>query len=209
MGQLEKFVEKTIKANNARFEKSESLISEISHKVERASSAIQSVTIKLITADLPEMLSKMELDVDNKVEQKANQIKQEFNNRLSKLLTLNEVKNMCDSSVAQCINEGKLATTAKINEIINRIGALHIGTSPAFENKIKHLEKEIIDLKEMNKKLETKLQENSPTGPLSDEDKRVWENFKHKTEIALDDLPALKGDLSESLKNSAILRCLK
>lgn len=202
MVHFEKFVEKNIKKTTARFEKNEAEISEISHKAERALSAALSVDNKIqsVTAELLAMLSKMESDVDNKIKFKANQIKHELNTKVSKLPTLNEVKNMCDSSVAQCINEGKLATRAELTEINNKIGGLKIGISPDFDNKIKRLEQEITGLKEKNKLLETKMQTNPSTGLISNADKVVWETFKQKTESALDDLPALKGDLADSLK---------
>lgn len=54
MGEFEKFVEKTFKQYDARLEKNETVISEISHKADRASSAAHSVDIKIqsITAEL-------------------------------------------------------------------------------------------------------------------------------------------------------------
>lgn len=207
MRHLEKFVEKTIKSNNAQFEKNESMISEISTRVDRAFSEISGVDRKLqsVTAEFPEMLSKMESDMDMKIAQNINQTKHEFNTRLTKFPTLNDVKNMCDSSVAQCINEGKLVTRAELNEVNIKMGALNLGASPELDNRIKHLESEIHTLKEMNKKFNTKLQANPPTCPVSDADKHAWENFRRKTEAALDDLPILKGDVAESLKTVSSL----
>lgn len=88
----------------------------------------------------------------------------------------------------------------ELADLNKKIGSMKAGSTPNLDDKIKYMEKEISDLKRANKKLEDAVFNNPPTGSISETDKKVWDSFRHKTEAALDDLPALKGDLAESLK---------
>lgn len=206
MAHHEKFVEKTIKSMTARFETNEAKISALSQKVVRNHSDIHEQVdqrIQSITAEFPEMFSKMEKDVDCKIDVKTNKIQHDLQSRISKLPTLNEVKDFCDSSIRQCANDGKLANRADIIEINRKLEALSTGITPQNDHKLKALELEISNLKIKNKDLEASLNflhTNPPTGALSEADKKNWENFKSKTEAVLDDLPSLRGDVAESLK---------
>lgn len=206
MAQHEKFVEKNIKSTNARFEANESKIAALSLKVDQNFSEIHlqvDQRIQSITAEFPGMLSKMERDVDTKIDLRENKIQTDFHSQLSKVPTLNDVKDFCDSSIRQCVNEGKLVSRTDLIEINRKLEALSVGITPLSDDKFKALETEITNLKRKNKDLETSLNSlhtNPPTGALSESDKKNWENFKSKTEAVLDDLPTLKGDLAESLK---------
>lgn len=203
LGKLELYVGENIKKINARFDQNEHKISDLSHKINQTKSELYSHVddrIQNITSEFPEMLSKMERDVDAKIGYSIGKVENEFHSRLSKLPTTNEVKNLCELSVQQCITEGKLASRADLNEINKKLGALKLDNYPNYDEKINQLEKDIASLKEMNKGLEASLKTNPATGIISDRDKHAWEKFKSKTEAALDDLPILKGNMAESLK---------
>lgn len=203
MEQHELFVDKSIVELNDRIDTNQEKIDDVDEKFTRQLSEVHSYVDKRIegvTANFPDTLARMGRDFDLSTKTNNAKLKSYVDDRLNTLPKLGDIKQQCDDTIKQCVQNGIFVEHTEMREITQRLAHLETSNNPAVGNReIAELRRDFAELKQKNADLEEALARQkamAPTDTLSENDKKYWDSIRSKTETIIDDLPDIKSDLA-------------